>query len=349
MRSRPRSSPRAAAAPVRQTRPMADGQQVGRTTVGDSADRVDQPVLRVRNVHKRFGAVQVLKGVDLELHRGEILALVGENGAGKSTLVQCIAQTSVADTGRVEMAGQPLAADPVAARDQGLAVVWQDLALCDNLTAVANLFLGNERIGGVFLDEFAMADEAQAPVRAAPHHHRRARTNRSGRCRAASASWLPSPGPSLRRPAVLVLDEPTAALGVTETQIVRAVAGGAPRCGCGRAARVAPPRPGLPARRPHRDPARGPHRRRGVAARGPPRRRGRHDLRGRGRLDRPPAATPPAQPRRPAGRGRAGGQPAPDRVGDGRGAWGSSSSASTSSTIPRARSRRSFVGRRPWG
>ncbi len=141
---------------------MLDGQDAGEGFVVAPIGGDDEPVLRVRDVHKRFGAVQVLRGIDLELRRGEILALVGENGAGKSTLVQCIARTYAADSGTVEMGGQPLATDPLAARDQGVAVVWQDLALCDNLTAVANLFLGNERDGGVFLDEFAMADEARA-------------------------------------------------------------------------------------------------------------------------------------------------------------------------------------------
>ena len=131
----------------------------------------DLPALRVRDLHKRFGGLLVLRGIDLDLHAGEILALVGENGAGKSTLVQCVARTYSSDRGRVEMGGQPLAPDPTLARAQGLAVVWQDLALCDNLTVVANLFLGNERLDGVFLDEFAMAGRGPGPLRA-PEDHR---------------------------------------------------------------------------------------------------------------------------------------------------------------------------------
>ena len=103
-------------------------------------------MLRVRGVEKRFGTLRVLRGIDLDLRAGEILALVGENGAGKSTVVQCIARSHSADSRHASRsAGQPLASDPSGARDQGVAVVWQDLALCDNLSAVANLFLGGER------------------------------------------------------------------------------------------------------------------------------------------------------------------------------------------------------------
>src|ERR1700730_3830234 len=120
------------------------------------------PVLRLRGVTKRFAARIVLRGVDLNLHPGEMLALVGENGAGKSTLVGCIARTHAAESGVLEVAGRPLAHDAIAVRDQGIAVVWQDLALCDNLSAIANVFLGNERLNGGLLDEDTMAAEAQA-------------------------------------------------------------------------------------------------------------------------------------------------------------------------------------------
>jgi signal transduction histidine kinase/ABC-type multidrug transport system ATPase subunit len=198
---------------------MRDSQDGGNTTLLAPSREDAGPVLSVRGVHKRFGAVHVLMGVDLELRCGEILGLVGENGAGKSTLVQCIAQTSLADSGVVEMAGRALAGDPVVARDQGLAVVWQDLALCDNLTAIANLFLGNERIDGVFLDEFAMAAEAVALFErlhitiTSPHQP-------VGTLSGGQRQLVAIARAALRRPAVLVLDEPTAALGITETQIV---------------------------------------------------------------------------------------------------------------------------------
>ncbi|MEY2462087.1 MAG: D-xylose transport system ATP-binding protein, partial [Acidimicrobiaceae bacterium] len=126
---------------------MLDCEAAGR--VADGADAA--PALRVRGVHKRFGRLEVLRGIDLAVRPGEIVSLVGENGAGKSTVVQCIARTYQPDSGTVEVVGRPLATDPIGARDQGVAVVWQDLALCDNLSVVANLFLGDELRDGMIL------------------------------------------------------------------------------------------------------------------------------------------------------------------------------------------------------
>src|SRR5690242_8427071 len=105
-------------------------------------------VLRVRGVRKRYGALRVLQGVDLDVHAGEVVALVGENGAGKSTLVHCVVDPEGADGGTVESTAR-------------VSVVWQDLALCDNLSAVANVFLGNERLSHRMLDEASMATDAR--------------------------------------------------------------------------------------------------------------------------------------------------------------------------------------------
>ena len=223
------------------------------------------PALRVRGLHKRFGPLTVLRGVDLELYPGEILALVGENGAGKSTVVRCIAQTNPGDAGRVELLGRTLAADPVGARDQGIAVVWQDLALCDNLSVVANLFLGGEHLRRRLLDDRSMVDEAMTLFArldlASIDLHRPLGTLSGGQRQLVAIARAVR-----RNPAVLILDEPTASLGVTETAPGRAAAGRPARCGHGHPVGLAPARAGVRAGRPHRRAARRAHHRQCLAA-----------------------------------------------------------------------------------
>ena len=176
-------------------------------------------VLRVRGVSKQFGWLHVLRGVDFDVHRGEILALVGENGAGKSTLVRCIARTSPGDHGTVELGGSPLASDPLGARDQGVAVVWQDLALCDNLSVVANLFLGGERLDHGMLDDRSMVAEARTLFTRL--HLPTEDLQRPVGLLSGGRRQLVAIARAVRRnPVVLILDEPTASLGVTETAVV---------------------------------------------------------------------------------------------------------------------------------
>ena len=103
------------------------------------------PVLAVRHVEKRFGAVRALKGVSLEAYRGEVLALLGDNGAGKSTLIKCISGVYALDDGEILLDGAPTAIhSPAAARRAGIETVYQDLALFDNLTAAQNFYCGRE-------------------------------------------------------------------------------------------------------------------------------------------------------------------------------------------------------------
>jgi len=191
----------------------------GPASASDAPGETDLPILRVHGIHKRFGRLEVLRGVDLVLNAGEIVALVGENGSGKSTVVQCIARTYSPDRGTVELGGHPLPPDPIRTRDEGVAVVWQDLALCDNLGVVANLFLGDERRSRFLLEDGDMAEEAQALFRRLglpPAHLGRSVGTLSG-----GERQLVAIARAVRRePTVLILDEPTASLGVNETVVV---------------------------------------------------------------------------------------------------------------------------------
>ena len=102
-----------------------------------------EPVLSLRGISKRFGAVSALTEIDLDVHAGEVVALVGDNGAGKSTLVKILAGVHQPSSGTITFDGRPVVFDdPSAALSLGIATVFQDLALCENLDVVANIFLG---------------------------------------------------------------------------------------------------------------------------------------------------------------------------------------------------------------
>jgi signal transduction histidine kinase/ABC-type multidrug transport system ATPase subunit len=173
------------------------------------------PVLAARGVVRRFGATTVLDGIDLDLVPGELLALVGENGAGKSTLIRCLAGALPLNAGAVWCEGRPLASTASGVQAQGLAVVWQDLALCDNLDAVANLFLGREERGVLLAEERMHArarrllDELGVDV---PDLRRPVGGLSGGQRQSLAIARA-----ILARPRVLLLDEPTAALGVRES------------------------------------------------------------------------------------------------------------------------------------
>ena len=111
------------------------------------------PLLDVRGVNKSFGAVQVLRDVDFSANAGEVTALVGDNGAGKSTLIKCIGGIYTADSGQFFFDGKPVTIHtPRDASDLGIEIVYQDLALCDNLDIVQNMFLGREKTSHGILD-----------------------------------------------------------------------------------------------------------------------------------------------------------------------------------------------------
>ncbi|WP_078965660.1 ATP-binding cassette domain-containing protein [Streptomyces aureocirculatus] len=175
------------------------------------------PVLALRGVSKRFGAVQALTDVDLEIHTGEVVALVGDNGAGKSTLVKTISGVHPIDDGAIEWEGTKVAIGrPHDAQNLGVATVYQDLALCDNLDVVANLFLGSELKSAAVLDEIKMEKRARElldtlSIRIPSVRIPVAALSGGQRQVVAIARAL------VGDPKVVILDEPTAALGVEQT------------------------------------------------------------------------------------------------------------------------------------
>ncbi|WP_344858287.1 ATP-binding cassette domain-containing protein [Planomonospora alba] len=177
----------------------------------------EEPILAVQGVSKRFGAVQALSDVELDVHAGEVVALVGDNGAGKSTIIKVIAGVGPADSGEIRWEGRPVTiASPSAAQELGIATVYQDLALCDNLDVVGNLFLGRELRRFGLLDEVAMEKRARDLLRTLSIRIPSVRipvASLSGGQRqtvAISRSLL-------GEPRIVILDEPTAALGVEQT------------------------------------------------------------------------------------------------------------------------------------
>ena len=155
----------------------------------------DTPVLEMSGVSKSFGAVQALYEVDFRVAPGQVMALVGDNGAGKSTLIKCIAGIHPIDSGEVRFEGEPVHIHgPKDAADLGIEVVYQDLALCDNLDVVQNMYLGRELVDGVRkLDETAMEAKAQETLRAS--RSRRCATCARPSPASPAASGSPSPWP----------------------------------------------------------------------------------------------------------------------------------------------------------
>jgi len=185
------------------------------------ADDAPAPLLTVSGLEVRFGAVRALDGVDLSVRRGELIALAGENGAGKTTLVRCIAGDIAPARGEIFLAGRKVLADPRAAARQGVGVVWQDLALCDNLDVAGNILLGQEPRRLMLSESRFHAAAAQVleslqiPLRD---------TTRSIRTLSGGQRQLVAVARAMRhRPLLLALDEPTTSLGVRESAQVEAL------------------------------------------------------------------------------------------------------------------------------
>ena len=179
------------------------------------------PLLSLRGIEKSFGAVHVLQGVDFDIHPGKVIALVGDNGAGKSTLIKGIAGIHAFDKGEYFFDGQPVNVhSPRDANALGIEVVYQDLALCDNLDVVHNMFLGREVRSGLTLDETEMEKRAGTTLKSLS-----VRTLRSLRQSVSSLSGGQRQTVAIARAVLwnsklVILDEPTAALGVAQTEQV---------------------------------------------------------------------------------------------------------------------------------
>ncbi|MGI8587992.1 MAG: ATP-binding cassette domain-containing protein [Chloroflexia bacterium] len=189
-------------------------------------DRARIPVLGLRGISKRFGAVQALTDVSLEVYAGEVVGLVGDNGAGKSTLIKCISGINIIDAGEILFDGKPVTiTGPKSAAALGIETVYQDLALCDNLDVVANLFLGREQVQTLVpaviepINEVSMEKRAIGVLRGLSVSIPSVRTliaslsggQRQSVAVARSVMWNSK---------LVVLDEPTAALGVAQTRQV---------------------------------------------------------------------------------------------------------------------------------
>ena len=186
-----------------------------------AAPIMETPVIELTGVTKSFGPVDVLKGVSLAAYAGKVTALVGDNGAGKSTLIKGLAGVQPYDTGVIKFNGEVVSlATPRDASHHGIEVVYQDLALCENLDIVQNMFLGREETAGGIMEEAVMEREAALTLQSLS-----VRTVKSVRQKVSSLSGgqrqtVAIARSVLKKAKLVILDEPTAALGVAQTEQV---------------------------------------------------------------------------------------------------------------------------------
>jgi ABC-type sugar transport system ATPase subunit len=190
-------------------------------SLSGASDRSGDTLLRLRGISKHFGAVRALTDVDLDIPEGQVTALVGDNGAGKSVLIKCISGIHAPDGGEMWWDGQPVRLHtPRDAAALGIETVYQDLALCDNLDIVQNMFLGRERLRHRALDEESMETAAKETLASLA-----VTTVRSIRQPVASLSGGQRQSVAIAKAVLwnsklVIMDEPTAALGVAQTAMV---------------------------------------------------------------------------------------------------------------------------------
>ncbi len=181
----------------------------------------ETPILEAIGVNKSFGPVHVLHDVDFRVYPGTVTALIGDNGAGKTTLIKCITGIYQADTGEFRFEGRPVSiGGPKDVAELGIEAVYQDLALCENLDIVQNMFLGRERVRRRLLDDAAMEQAARETLTGLS-----VRTVKSVRQKVSSLSGGQRQTVAIAKAVlwnskVVLLDEPTAALGVAQTKQV---------------------------------------------------------------------------------------------------------------------------------
>jgi D-xylose transport system ATP-binding protein len=185
----------------------------------------DTPLLELRNITKSFGSVQALDGVDFEVRSGEVMALVGDNGAGKSTLIKCVAGTHQADSGEILFEGKEVHIHgPKDAAQLGIEVVYQDLALCDNLDVVQNMYLGREahdrlqRLKEPIMEQKTAETLKSLAVTTINSIRQPVATLSGGQRQSVAVAKAVQWNSKL-----VILDEPTAALGVAQTEQVLAL------------------------------------------------------------------------------------------------------------------------------
>jgi ABC-type sugar transport system ATPase subunit len=180
-----------------------------------------QPLLRLTNVGKNFGPVRVLMDIDLDIPPGLVTAVVGDNGAGKSTLIKTISGIYQPDGGEIRWQGRQVHLhSPKDATDLGIATVYQDLALCDNLDIVANMFLGREETKFGQLDEVGMEKTAKQTLADLSVVTVRSVRQPVGSLSGGQRQAVAVARAVMRQAKLVILDEPTAALGVTQTRVV---------------------------------------------------------------------------------------------------------------------------------